>query len=43
VGSLAGHRLGRRLPQAKLRRGFGAFLLVMGLVIAVDTGPRLLH
>jgi hypothetical protein len=43
VGSLAGHRLGRRLPQATLRKGFGAFLVVMGLVIAVDAGPRLLH
>jgi hypothetical protein len=42
VGSLAGHRLGRRLPQATLRKGFGAFLVVMGLVIAVDAGPRLL-
>jgi len=42
VGSFAGHRLGRRLPQATLRKVFGAFLVVMGLVIAVDAGPRLL-
>jgi hypothetical protein len=42
VGSFAGHRLGRRLPQATLRRVFGAFLVVMGLVIAFDAGPRLL-
>jgi uncharacterized membrane protein YfcA len=43
VGSLAGHRLGRRLPQATLRRAFGVFLVAMGLFIAVDAGPRLLH
>jgi hypothetical protein len=43
VGSVAGHRLGRRLPQATLRKAFGAFLVVMGLFIAADAGPRLLH
>jgi hypothetical protein len=43
AGSFAGHRLGRRLPQATLRKAFGAFLVVMGLFIAVDAGPRLLH
>jgi uncharacterized membrane protein YfcA len=43
VGSYAGHRLGRRLPQATLRRAFGVFLVAMGLFIAVDAGPRLLH
>lgn len=43
VGSVAGHRLGRRLPQATLRKAFGVFLVVMGLFIAFDAGPRLLH
>lgn len=43
VGSFAGHRLGRRLPQATLRRAFGGFLVVMGIFIAADAGPRLLH
>ena len=43
LGSFAGHRLGRRLPQATLRRLFGVLLVAMGLVIAVDAGPRLLH
>ena len=43
VGSFAGHRLGRRLPQATLRKAFGVFLVVMGLFIVADTGPRLLH
>ena len=42
VGSMAGHRLGRRLPQATLRRLFGIFLVVMGLAIVADVGPRLL-
>jgi hypothetical protein len=43
IGSFAGHRLGRRLPQATLRKVFGVFLLAMGLFIAVDAAPRLLH
>jgi uncharacterized membrane protein YfcA len=43
AGSFAGHRLGRRLPQAMLRRAFGVFLVVMGFVIAADAGPRLLN
>lgn len=43
VGSLAGNRLGRRLPQTALRRLFGIFLVVMGLFVAADAGPRLMH
>ena len=43
VGSYAGNRLGRRLPQATLRRLFGGFLVLMGLFIAVDVAPRLMH
>ena len=43
VGSYAGNRLGRRVPQATLRRLFGGLLVVMGLFIAVDVAPRLLH
>lgn len=42
VGSFLGHRLGRRLPQATLRRMFGVFLVAMGIFIAVDVGPRML-
>jgi uncharacterized membrane protein YfcA len=42
AGSFAGSRLGRRLPQATLRRAFGGFLLLMGLFIAVDVAPRLI-
>jgi uncharacterized protein len=43
VGSYAGNRLGRRLPQATLRRMFGGFLVLMGIFIAVEVAPRLLH
>jgi len=43
VGSLAGNRLGRRLPQSSLRRLFGLFLVAMGIFVAADAGPRLLH
>jgi hypothetical protein len=42
AGSYAGHRLGRRLPQATLRRLFGWFLVAMGMFVAVDVAPRLL-
>ena len=43
AGSVAGNRLGRRMPQAALRRLFGVFLVVMGLFVAADAGPHLLH
>jgi hypothetical protein len=43
VGSIAGNRVGRRLPQATLRKLFGLFLVAMGLFVAADAVPRLLH
>ena len=43
VGSFAGQKLGQRLPQATLRRLFGALLVVMGIFIAADVAPQLLH
>lgn len=43
VGSFAGQTLAQRVPQATLRRIFGAFLVVMGLFIAVEVAPRLLR
>jgi hypothetical protein len=43
IGSLAGNLLGRQLPQSSLRRLFGIFLVVMGLFVAADAGPRLLR
>ena len=43
VGSMAGNRVGRRMPQATLRKLFGFFLVAMGLFVAADALPRLLH
>jgi hypothetical protein len=43
VGSFVGQRIGQKLPQSTLRRLFGAFLVAMGLFIALDVAPRLLH
>ncbi|MEM6338051.1 MAG: sulfite exporter TauE/SafE family protein [Bacteroidota bacterium] len=40
TGSFAGNRLSQRVPQAKLKRGFAAFLLVMGTIILVREAPR---
>lgn len=41
AGSIAGHRIGRRLPQALLRRIFGIVLLVLAAAIVVDVVQRL--
>jgi hypothetical protein len=43
IGSIAGNRLGQRLPQSSLRRLFGIFLVAMGIFVAADAGPRLMH
>ena len=42
AGSFAGSRLARRLPQAKLKRWFGYFLIVMGIYILVRSAPEAL-
>ncbi len=39
VGSLAGNRIAARLPQAALRRGFGALLIPMALYILWRSWP----
>jgi uncharacterized membrane protein YfcA len=41
AGSLVGHRIGQRLPQAVLRRTFGVVLLLIAGAIAVDVAQRL--
>jgi uncharacterized protein len=41
-GSVAGHRIGRRLPQSLLRRVFGVVLLLLGGAIAIDAARQLL-
>ena len=43
VGSFAGQKLGQSLPQATLRRLFGVLLVVMGIFMAADVAPQLLH
>ncbi len=40
VGSLVGNSVGKRLPQAQLKRVFAVFLVVMGSFILVREGPR---
>jgi uncharacterized membrane protein YfcA len=42
VGSVAGSKLARRLPQEKLKRWFGYFLIVMGIYILARSGPAAL-
>lgn len=41
LGSLVGGYAGRRIPQAKLRRGFGYFLIVMAIYVLAATLPKL--
>jgi uncharacterized membrane protein YfcA len=42
AGSFAGSKMARRLPQEKLKRGFGWFLIVMGIYILARSGPAAL-
>jgi hypothetical protein len=42
LGSFAGSTLGRRVPQARLKRGFAVFLVLMGGFILAREGPRAL-
>ena len=42
AGSVVGSRLARRLPQDKLKKWFGWFLVVMGIYILVRSGPAAL-
>ena len=39
IGSLVGARLAGRLPEAGLRKGFGVFVLVMGVFVLVQELP----
>ncbi|HSN71447.1 MAG TPA: sulfite exporter TauE/SafE family protein, partial [Steroidobacteraceae bacterium] len=41
VGSLIGNRIGARLPQHALRKGFAVFLALMVVLIVYETLPRL--
>ena len=42
IGSIAGSKLARRLPQDRLKRWFGYFLIVMGIYILARSGPAAL-
>jgi hypothetical protein len=42
AGSMVGSKLARRLPQDKLKRWFGYFLIVMGVYILVRSAPAAL-
>jgi uncharacterized membrane protein YfcA len=42
VGSLAGAHIASRLPQQQLKKGFGLFLVVMGVYILARSAPEVL-
>ena len=42
AGSLAGGKIANQLPQNTLKKGFGIFLIVMGLYILVRSAPEAL-
>lgn len=42
VGSFAGARMAHRVPQDKLKKGFGVFLIVMGIYILARSLPDVL-
>jgi len=42
IGSYAGARIAGRMPQDKLKKGFGYFLVLMGIYILARSGPEAL-
>ena len=43
VGSIAGARIANRMPQQQLKKGFGVFLVVMGVYILARSVPEVLQ
>jgi len=43
VGSVAGAKIANRIPQRRLKRGFGYFLIVMGVYILARSVPQVLQ
>jgi uncharacterized membrane protein YfcA len=43
AGSYAGAKIAKRMPQRTLKKGFGYFLIVMGIYILVRTAPEALN
>ena len=42
VGSIGGAKIAKRMPQDKLKKGFGFFLIVMGIYILVRSTPQVI-
>ena len=42
TGSFAGSQLAKKLPQEKLKKGFGFFLIIMGVYILIRSAPAAL-
>ncbi len=43
AGSVAGAKIAGRMPQQRLKRGFGYFLIVMGVYILARSVPEVLR
>ena len=43
AGSFAGAKIAKSMPQQTLKKGFGYFLIVMGIYILVRTAPEVLN
>ncbi len=43
AGSFAGAKIASRMPQEKLKKGFGFFLVVMGIYILARSVPQVLE
>lgn len=43
LGSFAGARIGRSVPDTGLKRGFAGFLVVMGLYVLATNAPKMLN
>lgn len=43
VGSFGGAKIASRIPQDKLKKGFGYFLIVMGIYILARSAPQILE
>lgn len=43
VGSFGGAKIANRMPQDKLKKGFGYFLIVIGMYILARSAPQVLE
>ena len=43
AGSVAGAKIANRIPQKSLKRGFGFFLIVMGIYVLARSVPEVLQ